>query len=73
MSEFEVFLARIMHQDANNQAAMEAQKKIDAAKEKLFGVKDAMKVLASGEAEALHTKLNKITADYQNLNKMTEA
>ena len=52
---------------------MEAQKKIDAAKEKLFGVKDAMKVLASGEAEALHTKLNKITADYQNLNKMTEA
>ena len=60
IADFERMLERIMKQDAQDTAAQEAHDKIEAAKEKLFGVKAASKAFEKSGAEKFRMDLSVI-------------
>ena len=61
----------MLEQNAQLEAAKAAQAKIDQAKGKVFGIKDAMKAFEDGQSAKLRGELTKLKEDKQ-LNNVTE-
>ena len=66
ITQFEAYLKRLLVQNAEMESAKAAQKRIDEAKGKVFGIKEAKKVFEENQSVTLREKLRKIKQEKGN-------